>query len=131
MEPIRKQRFSTVEEYLSAHQKKERALMESLRKAIRQAVPGAEEGISYNMPAFRYYGILAYFAAHREHIGFYPGTESINRVFKEELKNYYTSKGTIRFPYDRKLPLQLIKKIAAWKAKANLEKAQARRKRKK
>lgn len=72
------------------------------------------------MPAYKYHGMLVFFAAHREHIGFYPGSTTVNVIFRDELKNYQTSKGTIKFPLHEDLPLELIKKIIRFRAEQNL-----------
>jgi uncharacterized protein YdhG (YjbR/CyaY superfamily) len=87
--------------------------------------------ISYNMPAFRFHGILLYFAAHKQHIGFYPGNADVVELFKSDLVNYQTSKGTIRFSVDMPLPLRVIKKIVRLRVKQNLEKSALKAKRKK
>src|ERR1035441_5692221 len=65
----------------------------------------ADEIISYNMPAFKFCGrILVYFAAHTKHIGFYPGNRMVNEVFKDDLTSYETSKGTVKFPFEKPIP---------------------------
>jgi len=124
-------KVNTVDEYLSEVPGKARDMLQEIRTAIRLAVPEAEELISYNMPAFRFHGMLVYYAAHKEHIGFYPGTRMVNEVFKYELVNFDTSKGTIKFPYDEKLPLMLIKNIVKFRAKENLEREAVKMKKKK
>ena len=85
---------------------------------IRAAAPLAQETISYNMPAFRSEKVLVYYMAHSRHIGFYP-TASPIKFFKEDLKNYNTSKGAIQFPMEKPLPLLLIKKIVKFRVKEN------------
>jgi uncharacterized protein YdhG (YjbR/CyaY superfamily) len=96
--------------------------MEQVRKAVQGAVPEAKETISYNMPAFRFHGILIYYAAFKEHIGFYPGNATLIPRFSKELAGYETSKGTIRFPLDRELPVELIRTLAKLRAEENLGK---------
>ncbi len=103
--------------------------MTELRELIRGAAPGAMEVISYNMPAFRLYGILLYYAAHRAHIGFYPANAALIRQFREQLEGYETSKGTIRLPLGRPLPAALITAIVKIRVQQNLEKEAAKRKR--
>lgn len=122
-------KFKTVEEYFSAFPLKTRNILKGLRKTIKQVVPQAEELISYNMPAFKLHGMLVYYAAYDRHIGFYP-TSSPIRVFKEELKNYKTSKGAIQFPIEKAIPATLVKKIVKFRVNENLEK-EARKKNKK
>jgi uncharacterized protein YdhG (YjbR/CyaY superfamily) len=114
------ERFRTIDEYHAAWPKEIRDTLDQLRATIKQTVPQAKEVISYNMPAFKLTRILAYYAVHKEHIGFYP-TASPIIAFREELKNYKTSKGTIQFPFDKKLPVGLIRKIVLFKTKEILE----------
>ena len=121
-------KFKSVEEYLSTLPKEIKIQMLVLRKIIKETAPDAEELISYNMPAFKYYGILVYYAAHKEHIGFYPGNKAVNEVFKEKLIKYETSKGTIRFPYDGKIPKELIKSIIKFRMKENILKKMVKNK---
>jgi uncharacterized protein YdhG (YjbR/CyaY superfamily) len=119
-------KFITVDEYLSACPPKAKKLLKELRGAIKQAAPKAEELISYNMPAFKFHGILVYYAAHKEHIGFYPGSSVITGIFEDDLKGFKTSKGTIQFPIDKALPLSLIKKIVKYRIMQNLEREKAK-----
>ena len=104
--------------------------LNELRMTIKKIAPDAEEVISYQMPAFKYHGILVYFAAHTHHIGFYPRTTVIE-VFKHELSAYKSSKGTIQFPNDRPLPLELIQRIVEFRLQENLGLAQAKARKKK
>lgn len=124
-------KFKTIDEYQSAFSPKVKNLLKDLRKAIKQATPEAEELISYNMPAFKYYGILVYYAAHKEHIGFYPGSSVVIEFFKDDLVKYKTSKGTVQFPFEKAIPVRLVKKLVRYKAKRNLERAKAKLKKKK
>lgn len=120
-------KFDDVEEYVSIFPEEIRELLQSIRTAIKEAAPEAEEVISYNMPAYKYYGILVYFAAYKNHIGFYPGSSLITEVFKKDLVKYKTSKGTIQFPPDQQLPLKLIKKIVKFRVRYNLDKAKTKK----
>jgi uncharacterized protein YdhG (YjbR/CyaY superfamily) len=110
-----------IDEYISFHPESVRIQLEKLRQTICKAAPKAEEVISYQMPAFKLNGMLVYFAAYKNHIGFYPTGSGI-AAFKKELAPYETSKGTVRFPIDQPLPLGLIGKIVKFRAKQNLEK---------
>lgn len=92
-----------------------------MRQSIRKAVPEAEEVIGYQMPAYRLHGALVYFAAWKEHWALYPATDTLVEAFAEELKPYAVTKGTIRFPYDRPVPVRLIAAMATHRAKENLE----------
>lgn len=122
-------KFTDVEEYLSVFPEEIIELLQTLRTAIKEAAPEAEEVISYNMPAYRYHGILVYFAGYKNHIGFYPGSSLINEVFKKDLVKYKTSKVTIQFPLDQQLPIKLIKKIVKFRVMYNLDKTKAKKRR--
>jgi uncharacterized protein YdhG (YjbR/CyaY superfamily) len=100
----------TIDEYLAALSGDQKAALQKLRKAIRAAAPAAVECISYQMPAFRLDGkLLVAFGAWANHCAFYPGT--VMHAFKDELKDYDTTKGTIRFPSDNPLPATLVRKL--------------------
>jgi uncharacterized protein YdhG (YjbR/CyaY superfamily) len=98
-----------------------REKLERLRLTIKKAAPKAEEEISYMMPAYKFHGVLVYFGAYQNHIGFYPTGSGIS-AFKKELSVYEGSKGTVRFPIDKPLPLTLIKKIVRFRLKENEQK---------
>jgi len=101
---------NSIDHYLAALPDDKRAALEKLRKAIRAAVPRAEECISYQLPAFRLGGkFLVAFGAAATHCAFYPGT--VLEVHKDELKDYDTSKGTVRFQADNPLPANLVRKL--------------------
>ena len=114
-------RFSSVDEYIGSLPEELGGLMEQMRQAIRQAAPEAGEKISYSMPAFTFHGMLVYYAAHKRHIGFYPVSSAIH-AFREELAPYETSKGTVRLPLDRPLPLALIRRMVEYRVNEQLEK---------
>lgn len=118
--------FHTVDEYFASLPKRTRDILESLRKTIRQAAPQAEEVISYNMPAFKWNGMLVWYAAFKEHIGFYPRPSAIT-AFKDELKGYKTSKGAIQFPIEEGIPLNLVKKIVKFRVKENEQELKGKR----
>ena len=100
----------TIDEYLAVWDDDKRAALEKLRKAIHAAAPKAEECISYGLPAFRLNGkILVWFGAAKNHCAFYPG--AVVEAHKKELKDYDTSKGTIRFQPDKPLPATLVRKL--------------------
>ena len=119
--------FSTVDEYIELHPSAIRAGLNLLRKTIKTAAPGAEEMISYQMPAYNLNGMLAFFSAAQKHYGFYP-TASPIIAFKEKLKPYKTSKGAIQFPLDKPIPVKLVSEIVKWKMKENLSKENVKRK---
>lgn len=98
----------------STHEK-----LEILRKTIMKNAPGAKEVVSYRMPAFNLNGILLYYAGYKNHIGFYPTGSGIE-AFKPHLSGYKWSKGTIQFPLDKPLPLDLIAEIVRYRVIENL-----------
>ena len=101
----------TIDEYLAPLSSDKKAALEKLRKDIKSAAPGAEEVISYQIPTFRFRGrMLVSFAAWANHCAFYPGSYPIE-AHQNELKDYETSKGTIRFPIDSPLPSTLVRKL--------------------
>ena len=110
--------FASHDQYIASLAEPQGKLMLQLRETIKKTAPEAVEVMSYNMPAFKLKGrILAYFAAHTNHVGFYPASAEVQSVFREELLPFETSKGTVRFPLDKKLPVALVKKIIAFRAK--------------
>ena len=101
-----------VEEYLAHVPEPARTTLEKVRAAIRAAAgPQATEAMSYGMPAFRFKGMLVWYAAFSDHCSFFPGNSSLIQEFGEDLAGYGTSKGTIRFPMDKPLPAALIRKM--------------------
>jgi uncharacterized protein YdhG (YjbR/CyaY superfamily) len=115
--------ITDIDKYISSFPGNTQVLLKVLRATIRKAAPDAEEVISYQMPAYKFHGMLVYFAGHKNHIGFYPGTSGIE-AFKKELTDYKWSKGTIQFPLDKELPLDLISRIVIYRITGNLIKAQ-------
>jgi uncharacterized protein YdhG (YjbR/CyaY superfamily) len=120
-------KHKTVDEYLSAIPARAKGILEKLRKTIKQAAPQAEELISYNMPAFKLNGMLVYYAAYKDHIGFYPTPSGIE-AFKKELSDYEGAKGSIRFPINRPVPFDLISRIVKFRVRENLQKAEGKKK---
>jgi len=114
-----KKHFETVDEYIDAFPQNVQTVLQELRQAIRETAPDAKEAISYQMPTLKLHGNLVWFAAFKNHIGFYP-RESAIEAFKEKLSDYEVSKGTVRFPLDKPLPLDLIKEIVRFRVKENL-----------
>jgi uncharacterized protein YdhG (YjbR/CyaY superfamily) len=106
-----KARTQTIDEYLGPLNSEKRAALEKLRRAIKSAAPGAEECISYGIPAFRLGGrMLVAFGAAANHCAFYAGAFPL-QSHKAELRAYDTSKGTLRFPADSPLPATLVRKL--------------------
>jgi uncharacterized protein YdhG (YjbR/CyaY superfamily) len=101
----------TVDEYLAGVPEPARGTLNKIRAVIRSAVPPqATETISYRIPAFKYEGVLLWFAAFSDHCSLFP-TASVIKVFKSELEGFSTSKGTIQFPTEKPLPASLVKKL--------------------
>ena len=114
---------NSIDEYIASFPEETQKILQKLRAAIKAAAPGAQEKISYQMPAFAQKGILVYFAAWKNHIGFYP-TSSGTHAFKQELSVYKSSKGSVKFPLDKPLPLDLISNIVRFRVAENLKKAE-------
>jgi uncharacterized protein YdhG (YjbR/CyaY superfamily) len=101
-----------VDKYLAAVPEPARGTLNTIRAAIRSTVPPeATEGIGYGIPMFKYKGALVWFAAFSKHCSFFPGSLAVIAALKNELKDYQTSKGTIRFPVDKPLPAALVRKM--------------------
>ena len=119
--PVKKTEIPlNIDEYIAVCPAHVREKLEELRAAIKKAAPGAEEKISYQMPAFDLNGILVYFAAQTRHIGFYPTSSGVT-AFQKELGSYKSSKGTIQFPLDQPLPLELIDRMVKYRVRENAE----------
>ena len=110
-----------IDNYIRSFPKESQILLQEIRNAIKKAAPGAEERISYGIPAFnlndRY---LIYFAGFKNHVSVYPAPRE-HDDFKEKLANYKGGKGTVQFPLDKPLPLGLITQIVKFKVKENRE----------
>jgi uncharacterized protein YdhG (YjbR/CyaY superfamily) len=130
MEAISKTKFRTVDEYLSGFPEGIADRLQNLRNTIKKNAPQAEELISYNIPAFKWQGMLVWYAGYKEHIGFYPGASGI-AAFKKELSKYKGAKGSVQFPLDKPLPLGLVAKIVRYRVRENREKGEARATKKK
>ena len=103
----------TIDEYIAVQDETVRPKLNEVRAILRSTLPDAQERISWSMPTYWKGQNLIHFAASKKHIGIYPGGEATT-VFAEELAGIDVSKGTIRLPYDKELPAELIKKIAVW-----------------
>jgi len=114
-------KIETIDEYIAAQPIEKRVSLEKIRSVIQKAAPKATEVISYGMPAFKQDGILVYFAAFKNHYGFFP-TASPIVIFKKELVTYKTSKGAIQFPTDKPIPIKLIQAIVKLRITQNKEK---------
>jgi uncharacterized protein YdhG (YjbR/CyaY superfamily) len=117
----------TIDEYIATWPADIRAKLLSMRETIKKAAPKAEEAISYNMPTFKQNGNLVYFAAFKNHIGFFPVPSGM-KAFEKELSKYKTGKGSVQFPLDRPVPLSLVTKIVKFRVLENKDKAAAKKK---
>lgn len=107
---------TSVDDYINTFPPDIAARLQEVRRIIRETVPEAWEGISYHMPAYKLLGKpLSYFAAHNTHLGFYA-TPSSHEAFAEELSAYVTGKGSVQFPYQHRLPTDLIRRMVAHRA---------------
>jgi uncharacterized protein YdhG (YjbR/CyaY superfamily) len=113
--------FSTINEYISEFPEEIQVKLEQIREIIQQAAPEAKEAIRYGMPTFVLNGNLVHFAAYKNHIGFYPAPSGID-AYLDELAVYRTGKGTIQFPIDQPIPLNLVKKVVEFRVNENLGK---------
>lgn len=113
--------LKSIDDYINQFPDDIKSKLETIRAAIKKAAPKATEVISYGMPAFKQNKVLVYFAAGKNHIGFYPTPKPII-VFRKELEGYKTSKGAIQFPLDKKIPLTLISKIVKYRVTEDLGK---------
>ena len=110
--------FETIDQYITAYPSDVQERLNLLRQLVYETVPELEEFISYQMPAFKYKGkILLYFAAYKNHIGVYA-MPNANEVFADELATLglKTSKGTIQLPYNKPIPVELLRDIVRYKA---------------
>jgi uncharacterized protein YdhG (YjbR/CyaY superfamily) len=117
-----KKELKTFKDYNKDYPLEIQRRLEEIQQAIKSAVPEGKERISYNMPSFWFHGKLVYYGAFKNHIGFYPASKTVFEKFKDELKIYKQSgKGTVQFPHNKPIPLNLIKKIVKLRAKENIE----------
>ena len=119
---------TSIDEYIADFPEEIQSLLNQVRSTIKQAAPDAEESIGYGMPAYKIHGRpLVYFAAFKNHIGFYA-TPTGHAEFATELSKYKQGKGSVQFPIDQSIPLKLIEQIVEFRAVENQEKAKAKRK---
>ena len=122
--------FISIDEYIATFPEEIQKKLEELRATIKASAPDAEEKISYQMPTFTLKGNLVHFAAFKKHIGFYPVPTGIEE-FKNELSVYEGGKGSVKFPLDKPIPFDLISRIVKFRVKENLERAEAKGKKRK
>lgn len=111
----------TIDEYIAQFTPEVQRILQTMRQVIKDAAPEAQEKISYQMPAFTQQGILVYFAAFKNHIGFYPTASGIS-AFKDELNEYKSAKGSVQFPLGKPIPYDLISRMVKFRVAENLKK---------
>lgn len=127
MASMRGARPKTVDAYLRSVPKEARAVLQGIRRTIRETAPDAAEGIGYGMPLYRYHGMLVSFAAFSDHLSFFPMSVACMEAHEAELRPYDRSKGTIRFPVDKPLPASLVRKLVRARMKENEAREAGRR----
>jgi uncharacterized protein YdhG (YjbR/CyaY superfamily) len=120
---------TSIDEYIAGFPAATQAILEQVRATIRDAAPEAEETINYAIPTFTLKGNLVHFAGFKNHIGFYPAPSGIEK-FKAELAAYESAKGSVKFPLDQPMPYDLIREIVKFRVAENLQKAEAKKKKK-
>jgi uncharacterized protein YdhG (YjbR/CyaY superfamily) len=116
-----------IDEYIAGFPPDIQAILRKIRAIIREAAPGSEEAIKYQLPTFTLNGNLVHFGAFKKHIGFYP-TPSGTEKFKKELSVYQGAKGSVQFPLDKPIPYDLIREMVRFRVKENLKRAEAKAK---
>jgi uncharacterized protein YdhG (YjbR/CyaY superfamily) len=116
----------TIDEYIAAFSPEVQEILEKIRRVVREAAPGAQEAISYQMPTFKLNGVLVHFAAFKHHIGVYPPVRG-DAALEDAIAPYAGEKGNLRFPLDQPIPYDLIERIAQLRVKQNLAKASAKK----
>lgn len=124
-----KNTFQSIDEYIKTFPEEVQAILQELRKTIRETAPDANEKISYQIPTFYLNGNLVHFAAYKNHIGFYPGASGIAK-FKKEIDKYKNAKGSVQFPIDQPLPFDLVRKIVKFRVGEFKKKAPKKTKKK-
>ena len=122
-----KNKAADVDEYITGFPKEIQERLKAVRAIIKKAAPKTEEVISYQMPAYKYHGVLVYFAGYKNHIGFYA-TPTGHAAFKKALSVYKEGKGSVQFPHNQPLPLALISRIVKFRVKENMEREKAKKK---
>ena len=117
----------SIDEYIAGFPQDVQEILQKIRATIREAAPDAEEKIAYQIPTFFLKGNLVHFGAFKKHIGFYPAPTGIEE-FKEELSVYGWAKGTVKFPLDKPIPYDLIRRIVKFRVRENLERAKRKKK---
>lgn len=107
--------FQSIDDYIASAPVEAQNSLQELRETIKAAAPDAVETISYQMPAFKLKGNLVYFAAWKKHIGFYPASDMAREFFKDEMAQFDGTSGSIHFPLNKPMPLDLVRKIVEFR----------------
>jgi uncharacterized protein YdhG (YjbR/CyaY superfamily) len=122
--------FNSIDEYILQFSPEIQEKLKTIRKVIKESSPEAQEKISYQMPAYVLHGNLVYFAAFKNHIGFYPTSSGI-AAFKQELSEYKGAKGSVQFPHTKPIPYELIRKMVEFRVAENIMRAESKLKKNK
>ena len=125
MAMLKDKKPQSIDAYISLQEAFMRPKLEQIRKTICKAAPSAEETISYSMPAFKFHGMLVYFAAFKNHLGFYAMKDAMIH-FKDEVEQYQTGMATLQFQWDKPLPVKLITEIVKFRAQVNIDKKESK-----
>jgi uncharacterized protein YdhG (YjbR/CyaY superfamily) len=118
-----KEEFTNIDEYIALYPKEVQERMQKIRQMVKEIAPEAVETISYRIPTFKLNGkAFAYFAGFAKHIGMYPFPSGVIE-FQEAAKDYETSKGTVKFPHDKPIPYELVKKMVLFRLNENIANA--------
>lgn len=112
-------KHKNIDDYINSFPEEIQNILTQIRTSIKEIIPEASEKISYGIPTFYLNGNLVHFAAYKNHIGFYPGASGIEEFLKE-ISKYKNSKGAVQFPLKEDLPIDLIKKIVAFRVNENI-----------
>jgi uncharacterized protein YdhG (YjbR/CyaY superfamily) len=118
--------ITTIDSYIESCDEPIRPILHTIRETIKQAAPGATEAIKYAMPTFVLNGNLVHFAAHKNHIGFYPAPSALI-AFNNEIEEYKSSKGAVQFPLNKPIPYELIEKMVHFRVSENLAKTRKKK----
>lgn len=113
---------TTIDAYIAAFPVETQVLLESLRQAIRDMAPEATECINYGIPTYQLHGNLVHFAGYKHHIGFYPGAAGIAE-FQDAFAGYKSAKGSVQFPINQPLPLEIVQEVVRFRVQQNVAKA--------
>jgi uncharacterized protein YdhG (YjbR/CyaY superfamily) len=121
-----RERFETVDAYIDTFPESVQSILQEIRKVMKENAPEAEELISYQIPAFKYHGMLIYYSAYQKHVSVSTAPFKVFEVFQKELSAYKRSKSTVQFPLDQPVPYQLIGEMIKFRVKENREIAETK-----